>query len=212
MYGLTESFRSSYLPYAEIHQRPGCVGRAVPEVELLVVDEDGAPCPPGPKGELVHRGAFVTYGYLNNPELTAHRFIELPGRGPGCLPERAVRSGDLVSLSEDGYVYFHGRMDMQIKSRGYRISPDEVAEALLSIEDIHQAAVFGLPDPALGQRVVAAYETHSGTEVAAAVFRKGLGEALPSFAIPRNFHFYPTLPTTANGKLDVTRVRSECAD
>ncbi|MCH9681898.1 MAG: AMP-binding protein [Deltaproteobacteria bacterium] len=211
MYGLTESFRSTYLPHDQLHERPGCVGRPVPEVEILVVDEDGNPCAPGTKGELVHRGAFVTYGYLNNPELTAKRFIELPGRGPGCLPERAVRSGDLVSMSEDGYVYFHGRMDMQIKSRGYRISPDEVAEALMKVDDVRQAAVFGLPDPALGQRIVAAYETHSGSEIPSTAFTKQLADALPSFAVPRTFLFYPALPVTANGKLDVTKVRAENA-
>ncbi len=212
MYGLTESFRSAYLPYEELHLRPGCVGRAVPEVELLVVDEDLNICPPGVKGELVHRGAFVTYGYLNNPELTAKRFVELPGRGRGLLPEKVVRSGDLVSKSEDGFVYFHGRMDMQIKSRGYRISPDEVAEALTGVEGVRQAVVFGLSDPSLGQKVVAAYETHSGEAIDRTVFAKALADRLPSFAMPRDFRFYKSLPTTANGKLDGTRVRAECAE
>jgi len=212
MYGLTESFRSAYLPYDQLHLRPGCVGRAVPEVELLVVDENLEVCPPGVKGELVHRGAFVTHGYLNNPELTAHRFVELPGRGRGLLPDRAVRSGDLVSKSEDGFIYFHGRMDMQIKSRGYRISPDEVAEALTNLEDVRQAVVFGLPDPSLGQKVVAAYETHSGDKIAPSVLVTALAERLPNFAVPRSFHFYASLPVTANGKIDGGRVRSECAD
>lgn len=209
MYGLTESFRSCYLPYAELHRRPGCVGRPVPEVEILVVDEQGQRVPPGTKGELVHRGAFVTYGYLNNPELTAERFIDLPGRGPGLLPEKAVRSGDLVSMSEDGFVYFHGRIDAQIKSRGYRISPDEVAEALMKVDGVHQAAVYGVPDPVLGQRIVAIYESDGGEPLDQARFNAQLGEALPNYALPREYHFFPRLPRTANGKLDLTRVRSE---
>lgn len=209
MYGLTESFRSCYLPYSELHARPGCVGRPVPEVEILVLDEHGQRCPPGTKGELVHRGAFVTYGYLNNPELTAERFIDLPGRGPGCIPEKAVRSGDLVSMSEDGFVYFHGRMDMQIKSRGYRISPDEVAEALMLVAGVQQAAVYGVPDAQLGQRIVAVYESDGGEAIAVSDFMAGLADRLPSYAMPREYHVRESLPRTANGKLDVTRLRNE---
>lgn len=210
MYGLTESFRSTYLPYRELHGRPSCVGRAVPEVELLVLDEDGRLAAHG-KGELVHRGAFVTYGYLNNPEMTAQRFIDLPPLGPGCVAEKAVRSGDLVTLGEDGFVTFHGRLDAQIKSRGHRVSPDEVAEAVMAVEGVRLAAVFGLPDEVLGQRIVTAYETHSGEALPEPTLLKHLSTALPSYAVPKTFHFFPKLPSTANGKLDITGMRRECA-
>ncbi len=211
MYGLTESFRSTYLPYSEVHRRPGCIGRPVPEVEILVMNDQGGRCGPDEKGELIHRGAFVNYGYRNNPELTAHRYMDLPGRGPGCLPEKAVRSGDLVSMSEDGYIYFHGRLDAQIKSRGYRISPDEVAGAVGKIEGVRQVVVFGLPDPVVGECVVAAYETHSGQEIPRREFNRALEGALPGYAHPRHYWLCPELPTTPNGKLDVTGVRRACA-
>lgn len=209
MYGLTESFRSTYLPYSELHKRPGCVGRPVPEVEILVLDEEGNPCPPGVKGELVHRGAFVTYGYLNNPDMTAQRFIDLPGLDPGYLAEKAVRSGDLVSKTDDGFINFHGRMDSQIKTRGYRVSPDEVSEAAMNIGDVKLAAAFGIPDDQLGERIVVAYETHSEAAIPTPEFLKQLDTALPSYARPSIFRFYSKLPTTANGKLDITSVRRE---
>ncbi len=202
MYGLTESFRSTYLPYPEMRRRPGSIGRAVPEVEIIVRNQLGQPCAAGEKGELIHRGAFVTYGYLNCPELTAERFIELPTGGPGGVPERAVRSGDLVSLDSDGYVYFHGRLDMLIKSAGYRISPDEVMAAMLSVPGVRQAAVLGMPDPVLGQSIVAATETADGRPISQAELKAQLLEKLPSYAIPRRFVFYQRLPLTANGKID----------
>jgi len=202
MYGLTESFRSTWLPYSEMRRRPGSIGRAVPEVEILVFDKGGEPVEPGEKGELIHRGAFVTYGYLNCPELTAERFINLQTAGSGCVPEKAVRSGDLVSLDADGYVYFHGRLDRQIKSGGYRVSPDEVAEAMLSLPGIHQAAVVGIADPVLGQSIAAAFETSDSSPLAEARIRSHLFRILPGYAVPKLFAFYEQLPLTTTGKID----------
>ncbi|MCP5112553.1 MAG: AMP-binding protein [bacterium] len=211
MYGLTESFRSTYLPYSELHRGPGCIGRPVPEVEIKVLNAAGEACAPGEKGELVHRGAFVTYGYLNDAEMTAARFIDLPGPGPGCVPEKAVRSGDLVSMDADGYLFFHGRMDAQIKSRGYRVSPDEVAEAVTSVQEICRAAAFGLPDAAAGEVVAVAYETHRGTAIDEGELSRQLASTLPDYATPRCFRFYPRLPQTPNGKLDVSGMKQETA-
>ena len=209
MYGLTESFRSTYLPFSEITRRPGSIGKAVPEVEVLVLNKSGEPCKPGEKGELIHRGAFVNYGYLNNPEESDKKFIHLrPGSG-SCLSEVAVRSGDLVSADEEGYLYFHGRMDMLIKSSGYRISPDEVARAVLSTPGLVQAAVFAMPDELLGEAIHVAYETSNHEVVDIADIKRHARNLLASYAVPHHFHFYKKLPLNANAKVDVNSLKRE---
>jgi acyl-CoA synthetase (AMP-forming)/AMP-acid ligase II len=179
MYGLTESFRSTYLPPSELLKRPGSIGKAVPEVEIMVVDGDGKPCPPGVPGELIHRGAFINYGYLNNDDLTRAKYIELPTGGPGCRPEIAVRSGDLVSRDEDGFLYFHGRIDQQIKSMGYRVSPGEVEDAASSFAGIGHVAVFGVPDESVGEAIVLVCTTYPGGSVEAGALRGPAPHRLP---------------------------------
>ena len=202
MYGLTECFRSTYLPFAELLKRPGSIGKPVPEVEIMILNEQGQPCKPGEKGELIHRGAFISYGYLNATELTENRFIKVHTGGPGCVPETAVRSGDLVSRDEEGFIYFHGRLDMQMKCAGYRVSPSEVEEAVLLFSDMSQAASFGMPDSLLGQAVYLAYSTYSKRPVEQIQLERHLSKCLPSYAIPRYLRFYTKLPLTANGKFD----------
>lgn len=211
MYGLTESFRSTYLPFSEMSRRPGSIGKAVPEVEILAIDENGARCKPGQKGELVHRGAFVTYGYLNNPALNEQKFIKIQVDARACLPETAVRSGDQVSLDEDGYIYFHGRLDMQIKSSGYRISPDEVAQAVLSTPEIAQAVVFGMPDAALGEAIHVAYETYNNCKIDEFEIKRHAKKSLGGYAIPHHYHFYEKIPLNPNGKIDFAVLKREAA-
>ncbi|NIB43092.1 AMP-binding protein [Pseudomaricurvus alkylphenolicus] len=208
MYGLTESFRSTYLPFSEIFNRPGSIGRAVPEVEILVLNEQGQPCAPGEKGELVHRGAFVTYGYLNNAELNEKKFIRLNHSNESRLPELAVRSGDQVSLDKDGFIYFHGRMDQQIKSSGFRISPDEVAQAVLTTPGIGQAVVFGMPDKALGEAIHVAYESFNNEPVDILEIKRHAKNSLATYAIPHHYHYYPQIPLNHNGKTDFTRLKN----
>jgi acyl-CoA synthetase (AMP-forming)/AMP-acid ligase II len=201
MYGLTESFRSTYLPFKELFKRPNSIGKAVPEVEILVLNEKGEKCNPGEKGELVHRGAFVTYGYLNNPSLNEKKFIKLYN-GEGVLPEIAVRSGDIVSLDEEDFIYFHGRSDMLIKCSGYRISPDEVKGHVMQFPEIKNCAVFGLKDAIVGETVNIAYESISNHPVKETELRRLLAELLPSYAIPRTIKFYTNMPLNPNGKID----------
>ncbi len=211
MYGLTESFRSTYLPFSEIFNRPGSIGKAVPEVEILVLNERGKRCQPGEKGELIHRGAFVTYGYLNNPELNEKKFVRLNMFDKTCLPEVAVRSGDQVSTDEEGYIYFHGRMDMQIKSSGYRISPDEVAQAVLSTPGIAQAVVFGLPDETMGEAIHLAYETYDGKKIATIEIKRHAKASLASYAIPHHYHFYEKIKLNPNGKIDFAFLKRDAS-
>ncbi|HAK91742.1 MAG TPA: acyl-CoA ligase (AMP-forming), exosortase A system-associated, partial [Massilia timonae] len=156
MYGLTEAFRSTYLPPAELARRPDSIGRAIPNAEVLVVRPDGTLCEADEPGELVHRGALVALGYWNDPARTAQRFRPAPGQDPALpLPELAVWSGDTVRRDADGYLYFVGRSDEMIKVSGYRISPTEVESVLHASGLVSEVAVFGIADETLGQAIVA---------------------------------------------------------
>ena len=146
MYGLTEAFRSTYLPPGEVARRPDSIGRAIPNAEVLVVRPDGTLCDAGEPGELVHRGALVALGYWNDPARTALRFRPAPGQDAALpLPELAVWSGDTVRRDADGFLYFVGRSDDMIKVSGYRISPTEIESVLhasgLVSEEIGRAHV-----------------------------------------------------------------------
>ena len=151
MYGLTEAFRSTYLPPEEIDHRPDSIGKAIPNAEILVVRADGSPCAPGEPGELVHRGSLVAQGYWNDPDKTAERFRPLPGQNPALpLVEMAVWSGDTVRIDQEGFLYFIGRKDDMIKTSGYRVSPTEIEEVLYDSGLVAEAAALGVTHPALG--------------------------------------------------------------
>ncbi len=136
MYGLTEAFRSTYLPPEQVDLRPDSIGKAIPNAEILVLREDGSECAPDEPGELVHRGALVGQGYWNDADKTAERYKLLPGRPGGLmLPEYAVFSGDTVRRDAEGFLYFIGRRDEMIKTSGYRVSPTEVEEIALRHPD-----------------------------------------------------------------------------
>ena len=106
MYGLTEAFRSTYLEPSQIKNRPTSMGKAIPDAEILVINEQGQECQPGEEGELVHRGPHVALGYWNSPDKTAERFKPLPTQlSTGLTPELAVWSGDTVKKDEQGYLY-----------------------------------------------------------------------------------------------------------
>ncbi|MCZ6831828.1 MAG: acyl-CoA ligase (AMP-forming), exosortase A system-associated, partial [Gammaproteobacteria bacterium] len=146
MYGLTEAFRSTYLPPEQVAIRPESMGKAIPNAEVQVVRSDGTECEPGEPGELVHRGSLVAMGYWNDPETTAQRFKPAPGQ-PAELPltEIAVWSGDEVKKDAEGYLYFVSRMDEMIKSSGYRVSATEVEEVLYASGLVKAVAALGLP-------------------------------------------------------------------
>ena len=202
MYGLTEAFRSTYLPPEELDRRPESMGRAIPNAEILVVREDGSPCAPGEPGELVHRGSLVAMGYWNDPERTAERFKPAPGRPPEVpLTEMAVWSGDTVRTDEDGFLYFVGRRDEMIKTSGYRVSPTEVEEVLYGSGLVAEAAALGLPHPALGQGIVAVVKPRDPAFDPEALLAACKRE-LPNFMVPLQVVIQDTLPHNPNGKVD----------
>ena len=197
MYGLTECKRVSYLPPEELMRRPSSVGKAIPNSEVFVVDGDGREVAPGEVGELVVRGANVMQGYWNSPELTSRTFRQ------GSHPwEKVLYSGDLFRKDEEGFLYFVGRKDDMIKTKGERVSPREVENALCSIEGVSEAAVVGVPDEILGQAVKAFVVLGPGSGLTEKDILRRCAEALEPFMIPRRVEFVDGLPKTANGKVD----------
>lgn len=204
MYGLTEAFRSTYLPPSEVDRRPDSIGKAIPNAEIMVVREDGSTCAPGEPGELVHRGALVSLGYWNDPEKTAERFKPAPGQPSGLvMPEIAVWSGDTVRLDDDGYIYFISRRDEMIKTSGYRVSPTEVEEAIYSTGLVGEAAALGIPHPTLDQAIVVIVTAKNGGKVEVARLQAECRQRLPTFMVPTEIRVSETpLPRNPNGKID----------
>lgn len=208
MYGLTEAFRSTFLPPEELERRPGSIGKAIPECEVFAVTANGRRTQPGEPGTLVHRGPTVSLGYWNRPEDTARVLRPNPLRSPEQGGEIVCYSGDLVVEDEDGFFSFVGRQDTMIKSAGYRISPTEVEEAAMASGAFRQVAVIGLPDPVAGQRVHAVAVPIDGQADVAAVLGS-LAESLPAYMVPREIELVGALPTTPNGKVDYPKLLQE---
>jgi acyl-CoA ligase (AMP-forming) (exosortase A-associated) len=203
MYGLTEAFRSTYLDPADLATRPGSIGKAIPNQEILVVRPDGSVCGPGETGELVHRGSLVALGYWNDSELTRHRFRPVAGKNPGLCDEFAVWSGDLVRTDADGYLYFVGRADQQIKTSGYRVSPTEIEEVVLELPGVVEAVAFGLPDTLLGSRIAVAAVARAGeTRDLREEIRQHCRIHLPTFMVPMHIQMVASLARNVNGKPD----------
>lgn len=208
MYGLTEAFRSTYLPPSELDRRPDSMGRAIPNAEVMVVRPDGTPCAPNEPGELVHRGALVSLGYWNDPAKTAERFKPAPGQDPALpITEMAVWSGDTVRMDEEGYLYFIGRSDDMIKVSGYRVSPTEVEEAVHATGLVQEVAAFGVPHPALGQAIVLLAVAREAT-LAPATLLKECQRRLPAYMVPAHVEVRgEPFPRNPNGKIDRTLLR-----
>ncbi len=197
MYGLTECKRVSYLPPEELDRRPASVGHAIPGTEAWVAGEDGGVAAPGEVGELLVRGAHVMQGYWNAPEATAERLR--PGRWPW---ERTLATGDLFRTDEQGFLYFVGRRDDLIKTRGEKVVPREVEEVLAAAEGVNEVAVVGVPDALLGTAVVAHVSPRDGASLEPVALRRRCAAHLESHMVPARFMIHPALPRTPNGKID----------
>lgn len=203
MYGLTEAFRSTYLPPDQVDTRPDSIGKAIPNAEIIVMRVDGTPCATGEPGELVHRGALVAMGYWNDPEKTAARYRPFPHRSQGLiLPEIAVWSGDTVTMDEEGFLYFIGRRDEMIKTSSYRVSPTEIEEVLYETALVREACAVGVPHPVLGQSIaVVAVATGPELEPTQAL-AAACKARLPTYMLPSHFEWREELPRNPNGKID----------
>ena len=214
MYGLTESFRSTYLPPSEVDRRPDSIGKAIPNAEVLVVREDGTLCDANEPGELVHRGALVSLGYWNDPEKTAERFKPAPGQPKGLvLPELAVWSGDTVRKDEEGFLYFISRRDDMIKTSGYRVSPTEVEEVVYATGLVGEAAALGIAHPVLGQAIVIVATSPAQAKLDPQALLNQCRERLPAYMVPaRILERKASLPRNPNGKIDRKLLAQEFQD
>jgi acyl-CoA ligase (AMP-forming) (exosortase A-associated) len=208
MYGLTEAFRSTYLPPAELDRRPTSMGRAIPDTEILVLNERGLPCQPGEVGELVHRGPTVSLGYWGNPEATNRVLKPNPLLPPELGDvERVCYSGDLVKMDEDGFLYYVGRRDAMIKSSGFRISPTEVEEVVFQSGQARHAAAIGVPDELLGQAVKIFIVPAHGNPVDKEGILSFCAERMPRYMVPKFVEVLTELPKTSSGKVDYPSLR-----
>lgn len=208
MYGLTEAFRSTFLPPEEVDRRPDSIGKAIPNAEILVLREDGTPCGPNEPGELVHRGGLVGMGYWNDHEKTAERYKPLPAHAPGretglVLPEIAVFSGDTVRMDEDGFLYFIGRRDEMMKTSGYRVSPTEVEEILYATKMVGECIAFGVDDDRLGQAIQVIATPPEGDTLDISALLAECRRRMPAYMVPAGIDVRPgPLPRNPNGKID----------
>jgi acyl-CoA synthetase (AMP-forming)/AMP-acid ligase II len=196
MYGQTECTRVCYLPPQQALQKPSSVGIPMPNVEVWIEKPDGSRAGPGETGELVVRGPNVMRGYFRDPEATARALR--PGPIPG---ELVLHTGDLFRSDEDGYLYFVARSDDVIKTRGEKVAPREVEQAICTLPGVLEAAVLGVPDPVHGVGVKAVVVRVPGTNVSADDVKRAVFAELDEVAVPRIVEFVDSLPKTESGKL-----------
>jgi len=168
----------------------------------MVLGDELTPCGPGKIGELVYRGPTVALGYWNDPEATSRVFRSHPLRAPAVPDtERVVFTGDLVRRDEAGFLYYVGRRDRMIKTLGYRVSPDEIAEAIYASGEVTDCVIGAEPDDIRGQRIVAHVVLVGGGSLER--LRRHCGIELPRYMQPTRFELRDTLPRLPNGKHDV---------
>lgn len=209
MFGLTEAFRSTYLDPDKLDSHPSSIGKSIPDCEVMVLDENGDECPPNVVGELVHRGATVNKGYWRDPENTAKVFRTHP-HFPG---ETLVFSNDRAYRDEEGYLYFVGRADEMIKTKGFRVSPSEVETEVAQHPEIVDAIAFAVTNIAIGEDVACAYTTVDGKPLSEPVLRQFLKSALPNHMVPSILMHFEGFPITGNaGKIDRKAVKQAAFD
>jgi amino acid adenylation domain-containing protein len=203
MYGLTEAFRSTFLPPDQVDERPSSMGKAIPEVEILVISDRGTECAPGEVGELVHCGGTVSMGYWRDPENTTRVFRPHPLREhTGSDAERVVFSGDLVKIDADGYLYYVGRKDKQIKSRGVRVSPEEIERCIHSSSLVSEVVSFAVARQDGDHDIVAAVVPAARSGFCEEMLEEFCRNAMPEYMQPRTFWAMKEFPLTSSGKPD----------
>jgi acyl-CoA synthetase (AMP-forming)/AMP-acid ligase II len=201
MHGLTEALRSTYLDPSQIHIRPTSIGKAIPEVEVYVINEKGEACQPKEIGQLIHRGCCIYQGYWQSEESTQERFknisilekiinIENPN-------EVVIATGDFVYQDEEQYLYLVGRIDDMIKTNGYRVSPKEIEDVVLqNIEGVTQCAVFGIPNEKIEEEIVLIYSAKKKIPLNEMSFE--LKRHLATYMVPTRIEYKEHLPLKAS--------------
>ena len=195
MYGLTECKRCTYLSPSELDARPGSVGIAIPNTEAFVVDDDGRPVPANTIGELVIRGPHVMQGYWEDEAATSRALR--PGQKAW---EKVLHTGDLFYADAQGFLFFVGRKDDIIKTRGEKVAPKEVEAVLHAHPGIAEAVVIGVTDPILGEAIRAIVVASDPSLTERDVVRH-CARQLEDFMVPKTVEFRTSLPKTDTGKV-----------
>ena len=205
MHGLTEAFRSTYLDPAQLKIRPESIGKAIPDVELYVIDEDGNECAPRVVGELIHRGGYIYKGFWNVPKATQERFksidilknvVNLEGQ---LTDEIVVKTGDYVYKDEEGYFYFVSRHDDMIKTRGFRVNPFEIESVVeREIKEVEKCAVFSIENEGIEEEIILVYSAKAELNSSEILFE--LKKHLASYMIPSKIIYKKSLPLIPSDK------------
>jgi len=197
MYGLTECKRVCYLEPELVDVKPTSVGKAIPGTEVFLLTPDGLPVPANEPGILHIRGPHVMAGYWNKPELTNEMLK--PSKIAG---ERMLCSNDWFKMDEEGFLYFQGRNDDIIKTRGEKVSPIEIENVIYKINGVKEVAVIGITDKIMGQSIAAYITCHIGVQLTYKEIQKECMAHLESFMIPQKIVFLTEMPKSSNGKID----------
>ena len=197
MYGLTECKRVCYLEPELIEIKTASVGKAIPGTEVFLLSPEGNPVPPGEKGILHIRGPHVMLGYWHKDDLSKEMLRQ------GSLPgERILCSNDWFKMDDEGFLYFLGRTDDIIKTRGEKVSPVEIENIIYNITGIKEVAIIGIPDTIMGESIIAFITTHGNVQLNANNILKECTSKLESFMIPQRVLFLKEMPKSSNGKID----------
>jgi len=207
LYGPTETNVCTYYKVerprlAHMDRLP--IGIACENTEVFAVDDQGQIAKPGAVGELLVRGPSVTPGYWGDPEKTKRACV--PNVHQPNFEEKAYRTGDMVSLADDGNYYYLGRRDNMIKSRGYRIELGEIESVLLSHPEVKEAAVIAIPDPLIGNRIKAVVAAHTAGSLKQVDLQQYCSTRVPQYMVPESIEFHESLPKTSTGKVDRVRL------
>jgi acyl-CoA synthetase (AMP-forming)/AMP-acid ligase II len=209
-YGLTESYRSCYLPPERIREVRGAIGIPIPGVDIAILREDDTLAAIGEEGQIVHRGDYVCLGYWNNADATARAIRSDPLAPRDALDRgRVLYTGDYGYRGDDGLFYFKGRRDHLLKSMGVRVSPNEVETLLCDSRLIAEAAVFGMPHELLGHEIWAAVVPNAASEDTLRELGRYARRTMTQPMQPRRYLARESLPRTSTGKVDYPALRQE---
>lgn len=213
LYGPTETNVCTFYHVPQLPENsdePIPIGKPCANVEDLVVDSDDQPVVRGDVGELLIRGGVVMKGYWGQPEKTERAFFRRPAFDH--FEDRFYRTGDLVQLDFDGNYRYLGRKDRQIKTRGYRVELDEVEVALLSHEQVQEAAGYPVPDGQGSNLIEASVVLKHGSDLAEVDLVRHVAEQLPHYAIPVKIDIVNEFPRTSTGKIDRRQLQARATE
>ncbi len=198
MYGQTEATaRLTYLEPRDLFKKPGSIGKPIPGVRIELIKDDGIPARRGEEGEIVVSGKNVMVGYFNDPESTGK-----------VLRGGNLYTGDIGRIDEDGYLYIVGRRSDMIKSGAHRISPKEIEEVIVGMDEVHEVAVVGIADEILGEVIRAVIVLKDGASLNAKHVQRYCQAKLAAFKIPKEIVFVNELPKTHTGKVQKYQLKN----